>query len=501
MGVSIKYKVKPLEPIQDQLFCRANTTKKDQQTSKTDVPIRYFDSSDEYYWMDFMNEILNRSPPMYDHELELFCMQNINRVCLQLITGDLFIKKDKNDLFCPVKSLDNRKITYLVPGKGKRDDIQVSQVFRTYYQEELTNPIKVYNNLILKPLPNHDDVISSNLVNRDFNIWTGFKAELLPQETVDFSKIEMIMNHIKTVWAFEDDVKFKYICSWFHNIFKYPYQKTKVAMVFYSEDQQIGKSIIMEQFLRPFVFGPKLCTCENGLGFATERFNEHLMSKLLVSCEELNSLDGNFHATFDSMKKLITNRTIKIEIKGGRKFEIDDFMNFILFTNHQFSIKVEKSDARYFITECNPIYRMNFEYFKQISQCFSQESANHFYSYLYWMEDPVEIRNIPETALKKEIKISCMSSTMKFLYRTHETLSNFKDKGTEELDGLNEWQRRVLEKQLWPSNELYSLYRSFCRDENEKEATQTKFGREIGNFVEKRRSNGSKYDLLTIKTS
>jgi hypothetical protein len=510
-GVSISFVEKPLEPIKmseeewaelgSQIHDKNNGRESQKTLVQEDGEARYFDATDEYYWMDFMNEILHRSPSssMYEFELKEFCKKNINRVLIQLITGDFFIKKDKNDLFCPVKQLDNRVITYLVPGKKK--DIEISEKFNTYFQSHLTNDIKVYNNLILKPTATHEEVLVSNSTSRDFNMWSGFQAELLKKEDVVYEKIKIIMDHIKAVWAWHDDVKFKYICSWFHHIFKYPYKKTKVAIVFYSEEQQIGKSMIIEEFLQLFVFGRKTCTCETGLGFATERFNEHLMSKLLVSCEELNALEGGFHATFDSMKKLITNKTIKIEIKGGRKFEIDDYMNFILFTNHQFSIKVEKSDARYFITECNPEYKENFEYFNKVSQCFTQENANHFFSYLYWMEDPVEIRKIPETQLKREIKVSCMSNPLKFLYRIKETLDEYnQSENKEDILTSTTWQQNAIEKQLYSSNELYSLYRTFCRDENEKEATHTLFGRSVGKYIEKKRTKSAiMYDLNTIK--
>lgn len=44
-------------------------------------------------------------------------------------------------------------------------------------------------------------------------------------------------------------------------------QKEKVALVFYSEKQRIVKSIIVHEFLIPYIFGKKLAILEDGLTF------------------------------------------------------------------------------------------------------------------------------------------------------------------------------------------------------------------------------------------
>jgi hypothetical protein len=462
--------------------------------------IQYFRTIDTYYWMDFMNDLKGRTWDSLD-ALKAFCQANINRVMLVLATGEMYIKKDNDEPFQFINDLPEYLVKFneTIVAKNKKTVIDETELsFKKLYKQHLINYVKMYNNLKLLPLPPHDDVIEQNANSRDFNVWTGFKSTLLPKDSINMKKIEKILKHIRDVWACEDDAIMKYICSWFHTIFKHPNKKSKVAMVFQSDEQQIGKSIVIEEFLIPFVFGKKLSIVEEGIGFATERFNNRMMGKLFVCCEELNNIadTGNYHTTFDTMKKLLTNKTMQVEWKNGAKIEIDSFLNFILFTNNQFSIKVEKSDARYFITQCNPIYKNNFQYFNELAATFNQEAADHFFSYIYHMEDVVDVRNIPETNIKKEIKLNCLPSPQRFLYRIKELREAALDEDAEEYMG---WKQAVIENDEMTATDLYKNYKAYCQEENEREMSQTKFGRCIKSTISCTRSSvGMKYRLNTI---
>lgn len=465
--------------------------------SPEEVKPEYFKALDTYYWMDFINDLKNKTWNTID-ELKEFSRLNINRVMLVLATGEIYIKKDNDEPFQFINDLPEYIIKFNESSVGgKKHTTEIKEMsFKRLYKKYFINDVKMYNNMKLKPLPPDVDVIEQNSNSRDFNIWTGFKAKLLPKKSINMSLINKVLNHIKIVWADNDENHFRYICSWFHTIFKDPSNKSKVAMVFQSDDQQIGKSIVIENFLIPFVFGHKLSIVEEGIGFATERFNNRMMGKLFVCCEELNNITdtGNYHTTFDTMKKLLTNKTMQIEWKNGAKIEIDSFMNFILFTNNQFSIKVEKGDARYFITQCNPIYRKNFKYFDELADSFTQESADHFFSYMYHMDNAVDVRDIPETKIKQEIKLNCLPNPQRFLYRIKELRE---EKTDEEYVG---WKGLIIENHELTGSQLYSYYRSYCQEEHEKEFSQTKFGRCIGDMICKTKSHGIiKYQLKSIK--
>ena len=493
-NINIKLKLKEMQGFDmDDL-----ATTEDTDTKEDIVEQEYFKVMDYYYWIDFMNALKSKTWESLD-ELKDFCRININRVMLLLATGEIYIKMDSDEPFQHLTELPEYIIKFnesVKTKKGKTIEEELEISFKYLYKKHLINYVKTYNKLALKPLSPDADVVEQNNHSRDFNIWTGFKAKLTSSNSIDHKKIEKILNHIKVVWANNEEHIFKYILSWFHTIFKSPYRKSKVAMVFQSDEQQIGKSIIVEEFLIPFIFGKKLSTVEQGIGFATERFNNRMMGKLFVCCEELNNISdtGNYHTVFDTMKKLITNKTIHIEIKNGAKFEIDDFMNFLLFTNNQFSIKVEDGDARYAIFKCNPIYKKNFKYFNELAATFNQETANHFFSYIYHMDDAVDIRDIPETTIKREIKINCLPSPQRFLYRVKE----LRDENTDEEH--TGWKRGIIDNDELTGAQLYAHYKSYCQEEHERELSQTKFGRYIGTMITKARmKNGFKFQLNNIK--
>jgi hypothetical protein len=452
--------------------------------------LEQYNMEDEYYWFDFINLLKNTEWKSLDDAIK-YAVENINRVLILTANNNMQIKKDKVEPYTYLDKLPVFSIKYIL-----NENIKTFS-FRKFMDTYIFNYIKIYNNLIY--LPKSPNEPFQHEEGRDFNIWNGFQAQLIQEEAIEIDKIEPMLNHIKVVFANNDEHIYKYILSWFHHIFTKPYEKTKIAMVLQSDEQQIGKGIFMD-FLDKFIFGRRLATTETGIDFTKERFNQHLMGKLLICCEELSTLTGDYHRTFDILKKIITNPTIKIEIKGGAKFEINDYVNLLLFTNNDFSIKVEQHDRRYFIQKCNPIYQNNYDYFNELKKSsFNQETANHFFSYVFYMKDNVNILDIPKTKLKQEMRLNSLSSCKRFLHRIKEVRDEYKDHDHKE-EPINVWIDEVCTNDEIPANLFYSYYKSYCMQENEKPLSQTKFGRDISNMIEKRRKiKGITYDLLTIK--
>ena len=128
-------------------------------------------------------------------------------------------------------------------------------------------------------------------------------------------KLEPILEPLRSVWCNNNTSLVKYLLSWFHNSFRYPYKKNGVAIILYSKLQQVGKGVFMNEFLIPFVYGQKLSMSVNGLSPLVEKFNSHLRDKLFINCDELQTLVGSYHATFDTLKKIVTDPTMTINIK------------------------------------------------------------------------------------------------------------------------------------------------------------------------------------------
>lgn len=451
--------------------------------------IKYFDFYEKYYYKDFIEELQSEERELSD--LYVFVKKNVNRVILRLIDESMFIKKDEKHLIEDARGLSLSNVRYFtITKEGIKDGkTSVASLVIT-----CIDYLKSYNNLVFQP--------SMNVSDRDFNIWSGFKAKYIQE--YDISKIQGILNHIKEVWANNNEGHYHYILSWLHHVFKYPNKKTKVAMVLRSQKQQIGKGIIVEEFLMPYVFGVNISYYDSGLDFLTQRFNQFLMNKVFVCADELSAINGSFHNTFDVLKSLITGKMMSIEIKGGRKFDIQNHMNLIMLTNNAFTIKVEQNDARYAVFDCNNDRQGQYEYFNELYKTFNEETANVFFSYIYDLENPVDVRNIPETQIKKDMKINCLSSPKRFLHSVKEFIDDMKDlkidSDSDEFYELESWKRLICyDDYVVKAGILYNSYKLYCEEENEKPLSNTRFGREIKDNIEKeRKMNGICYDLKSI---
>jgi len=193
-----------------------------------------------------------------------------------------------------------------------------------------------FDNLDFRPI----GVVEDDFIEDEdlFNTFTNFQAKLVDE--VDMSKIDIILNHIKKVWCSDNDEYYNYMLSWFKLIITNPSFKSKVAIVLKSAEKQIGKGILINDFLIPYVFGEQYSMSIAGLDTITCKFNQIMMNKLFINCDELSTIDGSYHQSFDILKKRITDKSIKIEIKGGKSFVYPDYCNYIMCTNNDFTIMV-----------------------------------------------------------------------------------------------------------------------------------------------------------------
>ena len=212
------------------------------------------------------------------------------------------------------------------------------------------------------------------------------------------------------------------------HIVQYPYKKTKVLVILYSSLQQVGKNIITN-FLIDYVFGQELSYAMAGTDNLTCRFNTNIYRKIFVNCNELSTIDGTERNTqFDLLKNLITEDYMDFEIKGGRKWKGDNYMNILATTNHTFTYKIEDGDARILPLNVSNRYAQNFEYFKGLGESLNRNTGNHFISFLKKRDlSNVVLTNIPMTDLKKDMIEHSLPSPIRFLNYVKENNVCFSD--------------------------------------------------------------------------
>ncbi len=77
------------------------------------------------------------------------------------------------------------------------------------------------------------------------------------------------------------------------------------------------------------------------------QFNDYLEAKQLIIVEEIMTV-GRMDI-MNMLKPYITEPTIRVDVKHQRPYEIENFANFIFFTNHEDALKIKNDERRYFI--------------------------------------------------------------------------------------------------------------------------------------------------------
>lgn len=449
----------------------------------------YFEEG--YYWGDFES---NAHGFGKRSELISHFNSNINKVMCRIYENDIFIKKISEDTPFEISNkLPSSFGHFLTQTKTGMSDTYVK--FSSILRQECSSVLNTYNHFTFNPNPssvNTEDV---------FNTWRGFKPDLISKKKINVNLIKPILGYIFEIWCCSDKMIFKYILSWFHHIFRYPHLKTKIAIVLFSDDKQVGKGFLINNFIIPLVFGKDMGLFTEGLDALCARFNVNLMNKLFIFCDEVASLQGlGFHEKFDKIKSRITEPSINIEIKCGPKINYPDYSNYIMATNNQYSIKIEEGDARYFITQCSSLRKGDYPYFQNMLSHFNELTASHFFSYLYHMTDIVEIRDIPLTDLKKNMMRQSLPSSRRFAYLAIDIVDDYiklldssaaVEGESLDVEGSPYWISSIHANYNTDmrSYKLYDIYKSYCTTENEKLVSQRKFLNMVSKILFKKKNN------------
>lgn len=252
----------------------------------------------------------------------------------------------------------------------------------------------------------------------DNSKWLNIFSPMIAQkiDTYNLSIIQPILDHIKIVWANNDELLYKYILSYFHNMLKNPSERLQIAMVILGQ-MGCGKSIICEYMLK-HIFGEYCGVKTQGMKRLLSKFQGILENKIMVIIEEPTQLkQENLSEYTEAMKDFITTLKLIIEKKCVDQYQIDVYHNIIITCNDLKGINVSNHDRRYFIIECSEKFLNNFEYFENLTKILDDKyNMDAFFSYLYDYSDTVPLRPIPLTHAKKNAADERMEHIEQFLF-------------------------------------------------------------------------------------
>ena len=202
-----------------------------------------------------------------------------------------------------------------------------------------------------------------------WNIYNGFKVKPSPD-----GSCELFYNLIREVWCNGDEELFEWDKEYLMDILANPTGMVKTARAIRSSEQQVGKSIILEQFMK-HILGDLLLVVsrkEDLLG----AHNTLAAFRLVIFLDEV-AFAGD-RALFDQIKALITGIDMYINPKGKPHFHIDNYARFFLASNHMHFLNLDKGDERYTVSEASNAWKNTKKFAEALRQWTHEGGAERF---------------------------------------------------------------------------------------------------------------------------
>ena len=339
-----------------------------------------------------------------------------------------------------------------------------------------------------------------------YNLYTGMPYENDIMENTSKDNFPLINKHIQEIICNNDLPCYEYFMNWLAHLVQRVGQKINVAPVLKGKEGA-GKGIICSELLGELI-GKKYIIQATDPSHVIGKFNAGQESCLVLFCDE---------AVFDNaparnkLKSMVTEKQMMLEQKGFDAKMAENYMNIIMASNHESVLSVDKDNRRYWflnvseawcvsggVSEDNSqdqndaiqaFHAQSRDYFNALrKEIYNKEVVRSFYSWL--MKRDIECwdaKNRPQTkAIVSEIE-SGLDSIGKFL--------QYFIKGADNNGELDD---------TIGGNEFYTKYTNYC-DQMKIGMYGIKSNTHFGRFItdklglEKYRSNGTKYKLVSIE--
>lgn len=188
-------------------------------------------------------------------------------------------------------------------------------------------------------LPGQDEIAHDADGCRVLNLWRPpkWKLDRAAQEP------SLFIEHVCYL-VDEDPDAFDHLMNFFAHLVQRPHERPAHALLITSQAKGIGKSTL-GNVLRNLI-GDRNAGVAQTKDLKSQ-FDGWIVGRLLVQVDEIYEA-GNWDLA-NTLKPLITEQRISVNMKYGPQTEIDNFARFLLFSNHPAPISIEEGDRRYFV--------------------------------------------------------------------------------------------------------------------------------------------------------
>ena len=211
-----------------------------------------------------------------------------------------------------------------------------------------------------------------------YNLWPGFDAELLPPVDQEEDLVQPILDHIRAVVTGPDHLGF--FIAWLAQLVQDPGTPTGVAPVLHGTEGA-GKDIVLDFFARK-VLGAR--TAFKTANPAKDIFGDHsvaLQNRVFVLVDEASG--EVTRAMKERIKDLITSKTVHVNPKNEKPYDIRNLANMLLTSNQQNPVQIDPQERRFVVFECNASKKGDTEYFQKLGAHLERDDvARAFWQHL-----------------------------------------------------------------------------------------------------------------------
>lgn len=163
------------------------------------------------------------------------------------------------------------------------------------------------------------------------------------------SAVDFFFDHIKFLCD-EDEALYNWVLLYFAHMFQFPWEIPRVMLIFYSQKQGTGKSLLLVILIA--IIGASHAILTGDLDSVLGKFNGVIEGKLLIGIDEGKIEKKEYLRT---LKCLITGETLPVQNKNVNTKMVGSFCRVVSTTNEDVPVRLveEEEDRRTLVIKCS----------------------------------------------------------------------------------------------------------------------------------------------------
>ncbi len=292
------------------------------------------------------------------------------------IEGGAFVFDSKNDL---VEAVNNLNFFYISEAAGDCvgkfiEDPSISDAdFILFSQRKLKTDLAPLKLKVRSDKPSFraGDLVWIESKNRkvysrirfspeskvgELNLWKPLQIAPKNENCDDF--LRMIFESLCSGNQILND----FLLDWFAHLIQKPAEKSATIPVLFSEHQGTGKNLLCDFVMRQILGKMHLKTTD--MNELAQRFNSHMAYKLLTFIDELSWAQSSKAISF--IKALSGSGVMNVEYKHAARITVENYSRYILATNSETSVPIEKGNRRFVFIEGSTKFANDSKFFEPI---------------------------------------------------------------------------------------------------------------------------------------